>query len=197
MRISLPILLISLTAACSDTDPATAGADPADVLLSKLSAHCGKAYEGKLVSSDEADAAFAQEPLVMHVRDCSEGEIRIPFHVGENRSRTWVITRTTEGLRLKHEHRHEDGEEDAVSQYGGDSATVTTLRAEFPVDQYSIEMFTREGLTASVTNIWAIEITEDIFAYELKRENRFFRVEFDVTKPIAPPAMTAMPVEAL
>ena len=196
MRISLPILLVSLIAACSDTDPATVGADPADVLLSKLSAHCGKAYEGKLVSSDEADAAFAQEQLVMHVRDCSESEIRIPFHVGENRSRTWVITRTSEGLRLKHEHRHEDGEEDSVSQYGGDSATVTTMRAEFPVDQYSIEMFTREGLTASVTNIWAVEITEDIFAYELKRENRFFRVEFDVAKPVAPPAITAMPVEA-
>lgn len=187
MRIFLPILFISLVAACSDTDPATASADPADVLLSKLSAHCGKAYEGKLVSSDEADADFAQEQLVMHVRDCSEGEIRIPFHVGENRSRTWVITRTSDGLRLKHEHRHEDGEEDAVSQYGGDSAAITTTRAEFPVDQYSIEMFTREGLTASVTNIWAVEITEDIFAYELKRENRFFRVEFDVTKPVAPP----------
>lgn len=187
MRIFLPILFISLVAACSDTDPATAGADPADVLLSKLSAHCGKAYEGKLVSSDEADAAFAQEQLVMHVRDCSEGEIRIPFHVGENRSRTWVITRTLDGLRLKHEHRHEDGEEDAVSQYGGDSAAITTTRAEFPVDQYSIEMFTREGLTASVTNIWAVEITEDIFAYELKRENSFFRVEFDVAKPVAPP----------
>ena len=30
----------------------------------------------------------------MHVRDCSERELRIPFHVGDDRSRTWVVTRT-------------------------------------------------------------------------------------------------------
>ena len=48
----------------------------------------------------------------MHVRECSEDAIRIPFHVGEDRSRTWVVTRTANGLRLKHDHRHEDGSEE-------------------------------------------------------------------------------------
>ena len=63
------------------------------------------------------------------------------------------------------------------------------MRAEFPVDAYSIDMFQREGLTASVTNVWAMEITDNMFAYELSRENRFFRVEFDLTEPVpAPPA---------
>ena len=49
--------------------------------------------------------------LVMHVRDCSADEVRIPFWVGEDHSRTWVVTRTETGLRLKHDHRHEDGSE--------------------------------------------------------------------------------------
>ena len=111
-----------------------------------------------------------------------------PFHIGENRSRTWIITRTDTGLRLKHDHRHEDGSEDTVTQYGGDSAeAVSSTRVEFPVDQFSIDLFSREGLTASVTNVWAMELTDDVFAYELSRENRFFRVEFDVTKPVALP----------
>ncbi len=161
---------------------------PADTFMTELAVHCGKAFEGALVSTDESDAAFAGERLVMHVRECAPGEIRVPLHVGENRSRTWVITRTEDGLRLKHDHRHEDGSEDAVTQYGGDSAEITSAtRVEFPVDQFSIDLFTREDLTASVTNVWAMEITDDMFAYELSRENRFFRVEFDLTAPIAPP----------
>ena len=173
-----------LLAACASA-PA-----PQDDFFAALSAQCGKAFEGRLVSTDDADKAIAAEKLVMEVRGCADNEIRIPFHVGQNRSRTWVISKTEDGLRLKHDHRHEDGSSDAVTMYGGDTADAgTPTRQEFPVDAYSIEMFQREGLAASVTNIWAVEATPSLFAYELRRENRFFRVEFDLTMPVgAPPA---------
>jgi len=162
----------------------------ADEFMSGLAAHCGKAYAGRLTSTDEIDAEFGAQEMVMHVRTCKDDEIRIPFHVGEDRSRTWVITRTERGLRLKHDHRHENGEEDVVTQYGGDAAVIdSATRVAFPVDQYSIDLFQKEGLTASVTNIWALELTDRMFAYELRRENRHFRVEFDLLNPVdAPPA---------
>lgn len=128
--------------------------------------------------------------MVMHVRECSDREIRIPFHVGDDHSRTWVISKQAEGLRLKHDHRHEDGSEDAVTQYGGDTAGEgTATRQSFPVDAVSIEMFEREGLTASVVNVWSVEVDEGLFAYELTRPNRLFRVEFDTATPVTlPPA---------
>lgn len=184
MRLTLIAAALALTACTGERQETPA---PADILFDRIAAHCGKAYEGRVVSTDEADQGFAQEQLVMHVRDCSPDTLRIPFHVGENHSRTWVVTRTESGLRLKHDHRHQDGSEDAVTQYGGDSGAIGDTRAEFPVDQYSIDMFNREGLTASVTNVWAVEITGDIFAYELSRENRYFRVEFDLAAPAAAP----------
>jgi len=156
--------------------------------MDALSVHCGKAYEGRLVSTDEADADFLGQDMVMHVRDCDESGIRVPFHVGDDRSRTWVITRTSGGLRLKHDHLHEDGEEDEVSQYGGDALAVDNAeRIEFPVDDYSVDLFNGTGLTASVTNVWALELTDDLFAYELRRTNRHFRVEFDLTRPVSTP----------
>lgn len=163
---------------------------PQEAFFDKLSEHCGKAYAGQLVSKDEVDADFAGKKMVMHVRECSETELRIPFHVDDDHSRTWVITKTNEGLRLKHDHRHEDGSEDAVTQYGGDTANEgAKSRQVFPVDQFSIDMFLREGLDVSVVNIWTVEINEATFAYELSRPNRHFRVEFDVTKPVeTPPA---------
>jgi hypothetical protein len=94
-------------------------------------------------------------------------------------------------VRLKHDHRHEDGTPDAVTMYGGDTAAVgTSTRQEFPVDAESIALFETQGLTASVTNIWAMEIEPGArFVYELARPGRLFRVEFDLTTPVAvPPA---------
>ena len=124
--------------------------------------------------------------------DAPAQELRIPFHVGEDRSRTWVLTRTPDGLRLKHDHRHRDGAPDAVTMYGGDTADAGTMaRQAFPVDAESVAMFQRDGLAASVTNVWAMEIEPGRrFAYELSRPGgRLFRVEFDLSKPVpVPPA---------
>lgn len=161
-----------------------------DEFFTRLTALCGQAFNGRVVSTDAADAQFASQPLVMHVRTCGDDEILVPFHVGENRSRTWVVTRTPAGLRLKHDHRHEDGSEDTLTQYGGDTATEGTAeRQEFPADDFSRRLFVANDIPASVDNVWAMEVHPGrMFAYELRRPNRHFRVEFDLTRPVpAPP----------
>lgn len=165
---------------------------PADAFMAALASHCGQAFAGKVrVDVPETpDNAFAGKPMVMHVRECRDGEVRIPFHVGDDHSRTWVITRTATGLRLKHDHRHEDGTPDASTMYGGDTAGAgTALRQSFPVDAESVAMFGRQGLSASVTNTWAIEIAPGRqFVYELSRPGgRLFQVEFDLTRAVPPP----------
>ena len=162
---------------------------PARDQFDRLAALCGNAFEGRIVSPPvAADASFAGQRLVMHVRDCSPTAIRIPFHVGDDRSRTWVVTRTPGGLRLKHDHRHRDGSEDKVTQYGGDSsAPGTATRHEFPADAFTKALLVREGNTAGANNVWAIEVDATAFAYELRRPGRFFRVEFDLSRPIEPP----------
>ena len=163
-----------------------------DQWYSQLASLCGRAWEGRVVSTDAADASFTGQRLVMHVRQCSDDEIRIPFHVGDDRSRTWVISRTAAGYRLKHDHRHEDGSSDALTMYGGDSRGVgSAVRQEFPADAESIAMFTAQGRSVSNGNVWAVEVGDSIFAYELRRPpgpgQRFFRVEFDLRHPVPPP----------
>ena len=185
MRAVLSLVAIALSG-CATVPPTT----PQDTFFTRLLAFCGQAFEGRVASPPvEADAAFAGKRLVMHVHECSTDAIRIPFHVGEDRSRTWVITRTGTGLRLKHDHRHEDGSEDRVTQYGGDTITYgSATRQEFPADVFTKDLLVREGNTAGVDNVWAVEVqAEDIFAYELRHPNRYFRVEFDLTRPVAPP----------
>jgi hypothetical protein len=60
-------------------------------------------------------------------------------------------------------------------------------RQHFPADEETKALLLREGNAAGVDNVWAIEATAQAFAYELRRPNRFFRVEFDLTEPVAPP----------
>lgn len=171
-----------LLSACATT-PAPV---PADAFFSRLRALCGQSFAGRVVTTDPLDADFAGKPLVMRVTGCTDTEVRIPFAVGEDRSRTWVITRTAEGLRLKHDHRHTDGTEDELSQYGGDTETPgSAARQEFPADAFSRSLFLGKGNPASVTNVWAVEVHPgQTYAYELRRPNRFFRVEFDLGKPL-------------
>jgi hypothetical protein len=162
--------------------------------MTAIDRHCGNAYAGRVLVDTPAtpDSPFAGKRLVMHVRDCGDDVVRIPFHVGEDHSRTWVFSRVTDGLRLKHDHRHEDGSPDAVTMYGGDSTggrltNKGMIRIEFPVDAESIASFKANNLAASVVNTWAVELSQDRFVYELSRPNgRLFRVEFDLTTPIVP-----------
>ena len=182
MMLAIPLLAV---AGC-----ATPRTDQPRDFFASLSMLCGKAYEGRIASPSVAsDADFAGKRLVMHVRDCTADTIRVPFHVGDDRSRTWVISRTATGYRLKHDHRHKDGSEDQVTQYGGDSTTpVSATRQEFPSDGFTKELLVREGNVAGVNNVWAVEVDPGrLFAYELRRPGRFFRVEFDLTEPVAAP----------
>jgi hypothetical protein len=193
-------LALALASCASQRDPGATGMHgdaPADVFLAAIAGHCGQAFAGRIIANEPKQAtpdAFGGKALVMHVRGCDEPtrELRIPFHVGDDRSRTWVLTRTNGGLRLKHDHRHADGSADVLTMYGGDTtAPGSAQRQEFPVDADSIALFERTGSTASVTNTWAMEIEPGRrFLYELNRPGgRLFRVEFDLSKPVeTPPA---------
>lgn len=179
-----PILIL---AACSSADDPAAEA----LYFERLSGLCnGEAYAGKLVSDDAVDADFKSASMIMGPAICDGLTVRIPFAVDEDRSRTWVITRTEDGLRLKHDHRHEDGSEDALTQYGGDSKTGGTAgRQDFPVDDETRTLFIAQEIEVSTQNTWTVEIDPgEVFAYQMSRPERLFRVEFDLTTPIeAPP----------
>jgi hypothetical protein len=196
-RERLAVCLLTATLwACGGAEPQADAAgdgradpesDPQLVFWSHLESLCGQAFEGRVTESVPPDPAFDNARMVMHVRSCDLAEIRIPFHVGENRSRTWVVTPTAVGLRLKHDHRHEDGTEDEVTQYGGDSRG----QGDANVQDFFADSFTAELVPEAVTNVWTLEVRPgELFVYALRREgsDRRFRVEFDLMRPIdAPP----------
>ena len=180
--------LLPFSAYAGTTSPAALVSIPThDAFFDALRRHCGKAFEGKVSVDNPASPGF-EGRLVMHVRKCTDSQLQIPFHVGEDRSRTWLISKTGSGLQLKHDHRHADGSSDKSTMYGGHTldAGWATVQS-FPADQYSKELFTAAGNPQSNGNTWQMYIYPEKFTYRLTREGREFRVDFDLSKPVAPP----------
>ncbi|WP_026375921.1 hypothetical protein [Aestuariibacter salexigens] len=161
-----------------------------DAFFDALRQHCGKAFSGRIVVDNAPSDAFHNKPMVMHVRKCSDTTLWIPFHVGGDRSRTWVITKTGSGLSLKHDHRHQDGSEDSLTQYGGHTTDAGWPQVQsFPADSYSKQLFVDSGIPQSMGNTWQMYIYPTSFTYRMVREGREFRVDFDLTNPVdTPPA---------
>ena len=188
LRVTMISALLGVTSACAPMTPAATSipASAPDQFWGALTSLCGRAFAGQLTEGSAADSTFRRETLTMHVRSCSLTEIWIPLHTGADRSRTWVITRVANGLRLKHDHRHADGNPDRITQYGGDTRSRgTATRQEFYADSLTASL-----IPAAVTNVWTVEVVSGShFAYALRREgtDRRFRVQFDFTRPVAAP----------
>lgn len=159
---------------------------PSEVFWKKLETHCGKAYAGEITSGGVAGDGFTGKKLVMHVRSCEPNDIRIPFFVGDDKSRTWVLHKNEiKTLRLKHDHRHADGSEETSTQYGGTNSNVGLENLQmFPADSYTAQLIPK-----AATNVWWFTIADDHFTYNLRRigSDRQFTVRFDLTQPIATP----------
>ncbi|GLR15498.1 hypothetical protein GCM10007940_01130 [Portibacter lacus] len=152
----------------------------------KLNTYCGQSFEGEITAGGKEGDGFVGKKLLMHVRSCEENRIRIPFFVGDDKSRTWVLTLADNILKLKHDHRHEDGSPDKVTQYGGRSTNSGLPEIQFfPADQETSDL-----IPAASTNVWWITVDEKSFTYNLKRvgTDRIFSVSFDTTKPVETPS---------
>ena len=164
-----------------------AQSEPANtVFWSELQKLCGKAFVGVVAAAPTDDTTFKDKTLVMHVRSCEKDRIRIPFFVGEDRSRTWVLTRTGDRILLKHDHRHQDGTPDKVTMYGGLTTSVgMPTRQMFPADQETVNT-----IPAAATNVWWIDLVPgEHLSYNLRRmgSERYFSIKFDLKTPVKAP----------
>lgn len=188
MRIALSLLFAFAVGIVSAQTQAAAVPSGAEVFWTELTKLCGKAYSGSIAAAPADDTTFKDKALVMHVRSCEEGRIRIPFFVGDDRSRTWVLTKQGDRILLKHDHRHKDGTPDKITMYGGlTSNNGTTGRQVFPADQETAEL-----LPSAAGNVWWMELVPgEYFSYNLRRigTDRYFSVRFDLKKTVhVPPA---------
>uniref|UniRef100_UPI0037838398 hypothetical protein n=1 Tax=Daejeonella sp. TaxID=2805397 RepID=UPI0037838398 len=147
-----------------------------------LKALNGKIFYGKAIYMPDTTNVndFWGKELKFTVNQSKKSVLRMPFQVAENKSRTWVLTKTKNGIQLKHDHRHDDGSPDSITNYGGDSdlRISTALAQYFPADE-----FTSKLIPAASTNRWIMSFSPDKkkFYYTLERNNILrFKAEFNI-----------------
>jgi hypothetical protein len=141
-----------------------------DRFVSTLRSLCGARFEGAKTFPPDSLDSFAGKVLSAEVVGCTESEVRVPFAVGEDRSRTWIFTRLEQGLRLQHDHRHADGTPDSITMYGGMATRDgTALTQSFAADAYTAEL-----IPEAATNVWTISLSPDslTLTYHLERHAR-------------------------
>ncbi len=150
LGVSTVLLSALLMGACTETTT------PVEGLFKRL---CGQSYEGTVISQDPQDANWRGKALVLGPVDCRvENFFLMPLAVGENKTRTWVLTRIQSGIEtkkrpkpfkgrnteensgkgelweLRHHHYLSNGMIDPVSDYGGrmlvEAQRITSLNAD-------------------------------------------------------------------
>lgn len=152
-----------------------------------LKSYCGKAYSGTITAGGTEGDGFTGEKLVMHLRDCGEEVIRIPFFVDEDKSRTWVLTLGEDKrISLSHDHRNRDGSEEKITRYGGISPNEGLPSIQF----FPADPLTANLIPAAATNVWWFTLEDNSFTYNLRRigSDRVFSVNFNLLEEVETPA---------
>lgn len=169
--------------------------------MDNLAELCGNAYSAEVISKDDRDSVWRNSEIIIGPVTCERSSITVPLMVGENSAQSWVISPKAGGLSLKHvhiQHAHSDGSVDPINNYGGQTQEIgTAFRQDFPSDKFSRKLFIGQGLPASATNVWAIDIKPgEMLGYEMSRPRtdamieageagRYFRMEVDISTPLS------------
>jgi hypothetical protein len=128
-----------------------------NAFFQQVSSFCGKQFIGQSNFPEDPGDAWRGKKLVADIQTCTAEEIRIPFNVGEDHSRTWILKRVEGGLRLQHDHRQADGTPDEVTLYGGTTLNAgSQLKQSFPADAYTADL-----IPEAATNEWFISFNEE------------------------------------
>lgn len=156
---------------------------PEQAFLDNLAGLCGKSFGGEQTYIEPGRESWAHKKFVMHVTVCEPGKVLIPFHLDDDHSRTWMFLADENGLRFRHDHRHEDGNPEELNLYGGYAdGSGTAFVQRFPSDDYTLAM-----LDDDYHRQWNIILAEDLsnMKYQLfYRGELIFEARFDLNNPL-------------
>ena len=184
------LLLLAALAGCATIVPAPPAATPPQLFFERLSALCGGAYVGRVVSTDPADREMAASRLVVEVRECSEREVRIAYPCRQ-RPQPRLDRHAHPGGAAAQAHPPPPGRDRGCAQPlwrrqrrgGRRRGGRTSPPTPSPATSSCARAFRNRSPTSGRWN----SSPGRRLAYALRRPNRNFRVEFDLTRPIANP----------
>lgn len=154
----LLLLVCLLTAPAWSTDPAS------EAFFRRLAELDGKTATGMTLFPTDPAHEMVGKPLELRFEKVSDTELRVPFRVGDDASRTWILRLTDGGLVFKHDHGH-----DPVTNYGGVAVPGLMSGVQlFPADEETTRL-----LPEAATNVWCLMLSPDgsRLTYSLERHH--------------------------
>nr|WP_297309713.1 hypothetical protein [uncultured Flavobacterium sp.] len=152
------------------------------MFLEQFKPFVGQYFEGEIIQGAKDGDGFTGKRLLMQVKSYNDREVKIPFYVGDDKSRTWILTYSNNVIGLKHDHRHQDGSADEFTFYGGTATNEGSNSIQvFPADNETCQM-----IDYACQNVWWITMDGTTYTYNLRRigSDRVFSVKFDLSKPV-------------
>jgi hypothetical protein len=181
-----PVMLAALlVAGCAAAKPESHDPLAAQrAFFENLRTLCGQTFGGRTILAEVTDRTFEPARLFMIVESCDEDEIRVPFIVGDDASRTWIFQWRNDGLTFFHRHLRPDGTEYESSGFGGHaSADGTATFQHFP------DFRADDDTPPEQHRVWRLRIDaeHDLFMYYLDRGGRpAYRLAFHMGEPSPP-----------
>lgn len=160
-------LIISCTGEETDITPQINAETPQEEFFANMFEHCGETFSGEATFPEDDSHELVGENLVATIQTCTEEEIQIALAADGDQSRTWVLTRTDEGLRLRHDHINSEGTPSDTTGYGGYATDDGTSTQQY----FAADDSTAQMIPEAATNVWMMEINDDRFVYNLERNN--------------------------
>lgn len=92
---------------------------PPSVFWGRLETICSQAFAGSVSEGRAEEGLPTGTPLILHVLDCAPNEIRIAVQAGADRSRTWILDRTSTAIGMRQVVHRQDGRLEASGGFAG------------------------------------------------------------------------------
>lgn len=161
------LLIISCTGEETDITPEITPETTQEEFFANMFELCGETFSGEATFPEDESHELVGENLVATIQTCTEEEIQIALAADGDQSRTWVISRTDEGLRLRHDHIDSEGAPSDTTGYGGYATDEGTSTQQY----FAADDSTAQMIPEASTNVWMMELNDDRFVYALERNN--------------------------
>lgn len=167
-------LLISCSGEETDITPQIDADNAQEEFFANIFELCGETFSGEATFPEDTSHELVGEQLMATIQTCTEEELRIALSADGDQSRTLIINRTDNGLRLRHDHVNPDGTPHDTTGYGGYATDEGTATKQY----FAADDTTATMIPEAETNVWMIEIGNDQLIYSLERNGELrFRAE--------------------
>lgn len=168
------LLLISCSGEETDITPQIDADNAQEEFFANMFELCGETFSGEATFPEDTSHELVGEQLMATIQTCTEEEIRIALNAGGDTSRTWVISRTDDGLHLRHDHANPDGTPHDTTGYGGFATDEGTATQQY----FAADDTTANMIPEAESNVWMLEIENNQLTYYLERNDQpRFRAE--------------------